>query len=191
MLILITGGSGSGKSAFAEQKLLEIASEQGKNCIYLATMSRGEDGESAARIRRHRALRAGKGFGTVEQPLRLDEAKIPDGSAVLLEDLSNLLANEIYLPGGQLAIKERTEEQLAEAVLGPVLALAERASVLVVVTNEIFSDGWNSGDSAYSSRHFANQRTSGRSRISPRRDVQTSSLPSSKCWVMLYIQPTK
>ena len=69
------------------------------------------------------------------------EAKIPDGSAVLLEDLSNLLANEIYLPGGQLAIKERTEEQLAEAVLGPVLALAERASVLVVVTNEIFSDG--------------------------------------------------
>ena len=117
MLILITGGSGSGKSAFAEQKLLEIASEQGKNCIYLATMSRGEDGESAARIRRHRALRAGKGFGTVEQPLRLDEAKIPDGSAVLLEDLSNLLANEIYLPGGQLAIKERTEEQLAEAVL--------------------------------------------------------------------------
>ena len=141
MLILITGGSGSGKSAFAEQKLLEIASEQGKNCIYLATMSRGEDGESAARIRRHRALRAGKGFGTVEQPLRLDEANIPDGSAVLLEDLSNLLANEIYLPGGQLAIKERTEEQLAEAVLGPVLALAERASVLVVVTNEIFSDG--------------------------------------------------
>ena len=139
MLILITGGSGSGKSAFAEQKLLEIASEQGKNCIYLATLSRGE--ESAARIRRHRALRAGKGFGTVEQPLRLDEAKIPDGSAVLLEDLSNLLANEIYLPGGQLAIKERTEEQLAEAVLGPVLALAERASVLVVVTNEIFSDG--------------------------------------------------
>ena len=48
MLILITGGSGSGKSAFAEQKLLEIASEQGRNCIYLATMSRGEDGESAA-----------------------------------------------------------------------------------------------------------------------------------------------
>lgn len=141
MLILITGGSGSGKSAFAEQKLLEIASEQGKNCIYLATMNRGEDRESAARIRRHRALRAGKGFGTVEQPLRLDEAKIPDGSAVLLEDLSNLLANEIYLPGGQLAIKKRTEEQLAEAVLGPVLALAERASVLVVVTNEIFSDG--------------------------------------------------
>lgn len=141
MLILVTGGSGSGKSAFAEQKALEAAAGSGGKCIYLATMDRGSGEESLARIRRHRELRAGRGFSTVEQPLDLGNARIPDGSAVLLEDLSNLLANEIYLPGGQLASAERTEELLGKVILGPVLALAERVPALVAVTNEIFSDG--------------------------------------------------
>lgn len=44
MLILVTGGSGSGKSAFAEQKAVSLAA--GGELVYLATMQvYGEEGK--------------------------------------------------------------------------------------------------------------------------------------------------
>ena len=90
MLILVTGGAASGKSEHAERLVCEKAQSR----LYLATMQ--PFGKSAeARIARHRALRAGKGFATVERTLDLANLRLSrqyDG--ILLEDLGNLLANE-------------------------------------------------------------------------------------------------
>ena len=70
MLVAVTGGSGSGKSAYAEQTAVRLA--DGGRLLYLATMMR--DGAGAQeRIRRHRALRRGKGFLTIEKTDRLCE----------------------------------------------------------------------------------------------------------------------
>ena len=89
MLILVTGGAASGKSEHAERLVCEKAQSR----LYLATMQ--PFGKSAeARIARHRALRAGKGFATVERTLDLANLRLSrqyDG--ILLEDLGNLLAN--------------------------------------------------------------------------------------------------
>lgn len=63
MQYLITGGSGSGKSEYAEGLSLSLA---GKKRIYLATM-RIWDGEGRARVQRHRRMRSGKGFYTAER----------------------------------------------------------------------------------------------------------------------------
>ncbi|MCD7928007.1 MAG: bifunctional adenosylcobinamide kinase/adenosylcobinamide-phosphate guanylyltransferase, partial [Oscillospiraceae bacterium] len=88
MMTLVSGGAGSGKSAFAEALIVRSAA---KPRVYLATMQAwGEEGRQ--RVERHRRLRAGKDFFTVEQPRNLSEVKIPQGGAVLLEDLSNLTA---------------------------------------------------------------------------------------------------
>ena len=63
MLILVTGGSGSGKSAFAEQKAVSLAA--GGELVYLATMQvYGEEGKK--KVERHRQLRRGKGCETIE-----------------------------------------------------------------------------------------------------------------------------
>lgn len=62
MLILVTGGSGSGKSAFAEDRILSLGEAKR---IYIATMH-PFDQESFKRIERHRKMRAGKGFDTIE-----------------------------------------------------------------------------------------------------------------------------
>ena len=69
MFILITGGSGSGKSEFAEAQILRLSREKR---IYLATM-KCFDEESKKRIARHRKMRAEKQFETVElnQPINL------------------------------------------------------------------------------------------------------------------------
>ena len=62
MLHLITGGSGSGKSAYAEKQVL--AAGEGRR-IYIATMiPYGEEGRQ--RVERHRKLRQEKQFETLE-----------------------------------------------------------------------------------------------------------------------------
>lgn len=130
MLILVTGGAASGKSAHAERILCDKA----RSRLYLATMQ--PFGKAAEmRIARHRALREGKGFDTIERPLDLAGMTLEtryDG--ILLEDLGNLLANELFAPEGA-----------GDAAFGSIVAGIERlqecCETLVVVTNAVFSDG--------------------------------------------------
>lgn len=92
MIHLITGGSASGKSAYAEDWLLEAADEAQKGAyIYVATMI-PYGRETMAKILRHRRLREGKGFVTMECPRNLAGAAIPGNRGVLLECVSNLAA---------------------------------------------------------------------------------------------------
>ena len=126
MLTIIIGGSGSGKSAFAERLAAGLSGTR----IYLATMAAG-DPESLERIARHRQQRRGLGFETLERPLDLEGAELPADANVLLEDLSNLLANEMFSPegGGMDAVRRGLD------------ALIRRCRNLTVVSNEIFSGG--------------------------------------------------
>ena len=96
MFVLVTGGAASGKSAYAENLLLRSSASPK---WYLATML-AQDAESRARVERHRAMRKGKGFLTMECPFALEKLVVPKNSALLLECLSNLLANECFCPEG-------------------------------------------------------------------------------------------
>lgn len=129
MVVLVTGGSASGKSAFAEEVCLKLGGEK----IYIATMQVWDE-EGRARVRRHRAMRAGKGFSTLECPLGLEQAEMPLGCTALLECLSNLAANEMFDPAG-------AGKEAYEAISRGLERLMERCENLVVVTNEVFSDG--------------------------------------------------
>ena len=62
MMTVITGGSGSGKSAYAEDYIGQIAAKSDHcNKYYIATM-KVYDAEGQKKIDRHRQLRQGKGF---------------------------------------------------------------------------------------------------------------------------------
>ena len=138
-MILVTGGSGSGKSEFAE----DIAVQFGFPLYYIATMHVA-DAESEDRVRRHRMQREGKGFQTVECPVKLEEMQFEkEGATVLLEDLSNLLANEMYLPEGRMKMETggALSNRLKDVILNPIFKLAEEVGHLVIVSNEVFSDG--------------------------------------------------
>lgn len=140
-LLLITGGSGSGKSAYAERTLLSrMPPEGGGRAVYLATME-NTGPEAAARVVRHRAMRArhgeaaGRTFVTLEQPVDLGGAAVLPGDFVLVEDLGNLLANELWSPAG--AGRAGAEAR----ILSGVKALMERAALLAVVSVDIFAGG--------------------------------------------------
>lgn len=125
MIALITGGSGCGKSTYAE-KLVESLPSGDR--YYIATMLVCDD-ECRARVKRHRSMRAGKGYITLERPKTFDIGVINPRSTVLLEDLPNLLANEMFSGGDP------------DAIPPFVRALGARCENLIVVTNDVFSDG--------------------------------------------------
>lgn len=130
MMHVITGGSGSGKSAYAEE---QVRAAGNGNRIYIATMI-PYDEEGRQRVERHRRMRAQKQFETLECYTKLHEVKVSPDAIVLLECMSNLVANEIFEPDGA---KERTVEMISAGVRH----LSAQAKHLFVVTNEVFSDG--------------------------------------------------
>ena len=129
MLTIVTGGSGSGKSAFAEDKVLAYWEAQR---VYIATMHPFDE-ESHKRIERHRKMRAGKGFETIECYTGLKDVKLPSGCVVLLECMSNLVANEMFEEQG-------AHEQTVKDIMSGIDELVRQAAHVVIVTNEIFSD---------------------------------------------------
>ncbi len=131
MLTLVVGGAASGKSAYAERLVLQTALPR----YYLATMQVW-DAECAARVEKHRRMRAEKQFETLECPLHLGTVRLPARGTALLEDLGNLTANELYDPTG-------AGEAAASAILDGLDRLAAQCEHLVVVSNEVFSGGAN------------------------------------------------
>ena len=98
MMILLTGGSKCGKSSLAEKLLLRLGVDA-RAMVYVATMQ-VIDSEDQRIVQRHQRVRAGKGFAVVEQCRDLDTLELPPGAALLLEDVPNMLANEMFGGGG-------------------------------------------------------------------------------------------
>ena len=136
MMTLIIGGSGSGKSAYAEDYMVSISEDRKK--YYIATMQIYDE-EGKRKVERHRMLRGGKGFSTIEQPVDIGKAaeKMEDGDrTALLECVSNLTANEMFsgeVPG--------TEEVITEKIVGEIAVLNRELTHLVIVSNNVFEDG--------------------------------------------------
>ena len=159
MITLIIGGSGSGKSAYAESYVLEQAKDLPK--YYIATMQ-VYDAEGEKKVERHRRLRAGKGFVTIEQPTDIagavdkimvyaDEAKnreehqmhaitdMPESTcrgAALLECMSNLVANEMFSTEMMPEI-----DVVVQRIVQGIQVLAQELDHLVIVSNNVFEDG--------------------------------------------------
>lgn len=139
MVVLIIGGSGSGKSEYAEDQVLSLY-EVEKNrmetveLIYLATMQ-SSDEESKLKIQRHQQMRAGKGFTTKECFNNLQEIAFSSQNIILLECLSNLVANEMFR-------ESRTLQSVKESILQGLKKVRDDSKHLVIVTNNIFEDGY-------------------------------------------------
>lgn len=153
MITLVTGGSGSGKSAYAESLLSSCEGIK----YYIATMQI-YDAEGEKKVERHRKLRAGKGFLTIESPINVGkiqfacageaeqaqyrqeaERKVQGSSekkSVLLECMSNLTANEMFTKDGM-----KSEEEVVEKIVSEMQTLSQKLDNLVIVTNNVFEDG--------------------------------------------------
>lgn len=133
METLVIGGSGSGKSEYAE---LLACREEGIK-YYIAAME-PYDEEMLLRIRRHQRMRSGRGFTTIERYRDLAGLTLTYAGAVLIECMSNLLANELY---GDAAGRERAEDEVIADILAGTEHIKGQCSSLIIVSNDIFSSG--------------------------------------------------
>ena len=128
MMILITGGSKCGKSSFAETLLNNISEQK----YYLATMkSFGEEAQKA--VTWHRVMRKEKNFITIEQYTDIDKIQIPEHSAVLLECMGNLCANEMF--------RDNEIFYPVEKIVKNLKSLYSLTDMFIIVTNEVGMDG--------------------------------------------------
>lgn len=117
-LLLISGANDSGKSRWAEQLISALPGKK----YYIATMKPVSE-DNYRRIEKHKNQRACLGFQTLEQPYKIEQLSLEPESTVLLEDVSNLMANCFFELG-----------QGAGQVFESVEALADSCSLLVAVT---------------------------------------------------------
>jgi adenosylcobinamide kinase/adenosylcobinamide-phosphate guanylyltransferase len=97
-------------------------------------MIEGKDPENSERIRKHRERREHLHFTTIERPASLSGLVLPEDSVVLLEDIPNLLANEMFSSG-------RKPEEALPAVLAGLEHLLLSAGELYLVTGDLFGGG--------------------------------------------------
>lgn len=133
-MVLVLGGSRSGKSRFAQERASELA--PGGRVVYVATAVALDD-EMAERIRRHRQDRP-RCWRTVDAPLALAEAVRRHGTDadVLLIDCIALWITNLLLRDGDEAALGRED-----AVLREVRALAATVRDVpahtLLVSNEV------------------------------------------------------
>ncbi len=179
MLHIVYGGSASGKSSYAESFAMSLQGEG--RLLYIATMypykcnTTEIDPETMQRIERHRAMRADKGFDTVECYRHVEHIVAKRQDVLLLECMSNLLANEMFLEpdaddGGRPETMSEVEKTgvdgnagsdvektgvdgnvgsdvaetmspVSKKIVQAIVDLSTRVQELVIVTNDVFSDG--------------------------------------------------
>ena len=129
-LILVTGGARSGKSSFAESLTDPFAGKR----TYIATAPLLDE-EMVQRVARHKELRAGKGWQTLEEEVdlcgALKKAQENGAQAILVDCLTlwinNLLYHDATLCESRMA--QITKEFLAAADSFP--------GTLITVLNEV------------------------------------------------------
>ena len=131
-MILIFGGASSGKSRYAESLLSELS---GSPKIYVAT-SEVYDDEMRKRVEVHRAMRANKGFMTMEISRDLGAVKFPARSSVMIESLTAWTANEMFTAEG---VKD--PGHVVNKILDDLSVIAGEVYNVLIVVDNIFCDG--------------------------------------------------
>lgn len=131
-IILVTGGSRSGKSDYARLLAESLPGPR----VFVATCP-VVDEETAERIRRHREERAGSDWDTVEEPVHLSSAvRACTGHTVILVDCLTLWVNNLLYHARESG-NTLTEDHIVREASELMDACSTRNRTVIVVTNEV------------------------------------------------------
>jgi adenosylcobinamide kinase/adenosylcobinamide-phosphate guanylyltransferase len=132
ILTLVTGGSRSGKSAFAQQ----LAEQDNAPRLFIATCP-NIDSETESRVSRHRREREGRNWQTAEEPILLAEqlSRVPAGTNILIDCLTLWVSNLMYAAEQRGGVID--EEQIAELAAQLGAAARRHQGRVMMVTNEV------------------------------------------------------
>lgn len=133
MLILIVGGSKSGKSMLGQNIAKKLEDKYG-DLYYIATM-KPYDKEDVKRINNHLIERDGWGFRTIEQSRNIEEIieKVKKGDTLLLDSITSLVTNEMFL-------EDQFIMDVSNKIFNGIKEICNKDVNLVIVTDYLFSD---------------------------------------------------
>lgn len=144
MLILLTGGSGNGKSTYALKLLSQMPGPR-----YIVDTALVYDEEEAAKRRQRQLQLQEQGIRTLSCGTGLDALQFPAGSSVILECMCHLTANEMF--SGEVPFEEQRDQQpVFFRILSKIGHLLEQCGNLIIVTNEVGCEGLRYDDSTES-----------------------------------------
>ncbi len=134
MIILLVGGSKSGKS-MAAQRYSKILENKEGSLFYLATM-KPSDLEDNIRIEQHLIDREGLGFSTIEQDKNIKGTlhKLNSKDTVLLDSITSLVTNEMFSGNNFYP-------NVSDKIFNDIKLIGEKIENLIIVTDYLFSDG--------------------------------------------------
>ncbi|MDU5105610.1 MULTISPECIES: bifunctional adenosylcobinamide kinase/adenosylcobinamide-phosphate guanylyltransferase [unclassified Clostridium] len=134
MIILLVGGSKSGKSMAAQGYAKKLENKEGI-LYYLATM-KPSDLEDNSRIERHLLDREGFGFTTIEKDRDLKDIvyKLNNKDTILLDSITSLVTNEMFCEGNFI-------QNISEKIFEDIAFISKKVENLIIVTDYLFSDG--------------------------------------------------
>lgn len=131
-LSLVLGGAASGKSAYAENLILDT----GLAPVYIATAQVFDD-EMAQKVARHKQMR-GAGWHTIEEPIAVATALdgVSPGQAALLDCATLWLTNIIL---GDHDLTQETAALIAALIAcqGPVVVVSNEVGMGIVPDNAL------------------------------------------------------
>ncbi len=131
MKVFISGGCKNGKSSHGERICKELSLTK-PPLYYIATMM-PSDCEDESRIKRHKESRKHLCFTTIEHPRDINDIKEKEGSFIL-DSLTALLANEMFLPDGTVV------ENAVDKIIEDLKEFFLREINLVMISDYIYSD---------------------------------------------------
>lgn len=129
-MILIIGKSNSGKSMFAEKLIMEFYQKEASLPLYYVATMAVADEAAKKRVEKHRKMRQDKPFITLEIASDLETLVFPEKGYVLLECLTNLVANEMFQAGLR-------GEELVQKVQQEIWCLEQNCKKLVLVAGAV------------------------------------------------------
>ena len=145
MLILLTGGSGNGKSTFAVKLLSEL-----RGARYLVDTATVYDAAEAALRKQKQQELEQQGIRTLSCGSGLNALQFPAGSSAILECMCHLTANEMF-GGEQPYVEQRDQQTVFFRILSKIEHLLEQCEHLIIVTNEVGCEGlrYDDGTESY------------------------------------------
>ena len=133
MIILVVGGSKSGKSMLS-QRIAKYLEEADGNLFYIATM-KPYDNEDMSRIDNHIKEREGFDFITIEKNVNIEELGINFKSldTVMLDSITALVTNEMFKDGDFI-------NEVHDKILDGLMKVKDIPKNMVIVSDYLFSD---------------------------------------------------
>lgn len=134
MIILLVGGSKSGKSMAGQRYAKSLYNDNG-NLYYIATM-KPYDNEDLKRIENHIEDRRGWGFITIEKEVNISELEnsINKNDNILIDSITSLVTNEMFKDNSFIP-------KVNDKIYSEIEVLTKKINNVVIVTDYLFSDG--------------------------------------------------